>query len=123
MAKFRTLKEFMPSADPKDWEFIAAGQRVQVMKTKPGSHSGVLEFGTELVSAADGSIAGPLGASPGASTAVSAMIQLLGDCFPADFDRWNPRLQKMMPSMSVGNADELFAQFQAVGAGKGREQY
>lgn len=123
MAKFRTLKEFMPSADPKDWEFITAGQRVQVMKTKPGSHSGVLEFGTELVSAADGSIAGLLGASPGASTAVSAMIQLLGDCFPAEFDRWNPRLQQMMPSMSVGNADELFAQFQTVGAGKGHEQY
>ncbi len=123
LAKFRTLKAFMPSADPKDWEFITAGQRVQVMKTKEGSRGGVLEFGTELVTAADGTIGGLLGASPGASTAVSAMIGLLQQCFPQDFALWERRLATMMPSLSVAHADELFAQMQTVGAGRGHEQF
>ena len=47
---------------------------------------GVLQFGTELVVGGDGSIAGLLGASPGASTAVSAMLTLLERCFPAAMD-------------------------------------
>lgn len=123
LAKFRALKEFMPSADPKDWEFITAGQRVQVMKTKEGSRGGVLEFGTELVSSADGSIAGLLGASPGASTAVSAMIKLLNDCFPQHSQQWDRKLQSIMPSMSVDRADELLAELQSIGAGRGNEQF
>lgn len=123
LAKFRTLKQFMPSADPKDWEFITAGQRVQVMKTKPGSKSGVLEFGTELVTAQDGSIAGLLGASPGASTAVAAMLTLLKDCYPQHFDTWQARLETILPSLSVSNADSLLLDFQTLGAGKGHEQY
>ncbi|WP_435300609.1 malate dehydrogenase (quinone) [Timonella sp. A28] len=108
LSKFRSLKEFMPTANPADWEFITAGQRVQVMKTKPGSRGGVLEFGTELVAAKDGSIAGLLGASPGASTAVAAMITLLETCFPEHVDNWKPQLKVMMPSLSVPDVtDEL----------------
>ena len=53
---------------------ITAGQRVQVIKRDPATGRGVLQFGTELVVGGDGSIAGLLGASPGASTAVSAML-------------------------------------------------
>jgi malate dehydrogenase (quinone) len=97
--KFRSLREFMPTANPKDWEFITAGQRVQVMKTKPGARGGVLEFGTELVSSADGTIAGLLGASPGASTAVAAMVKLLEKCFPEQYEQWEPQLVDMMPSL------------------------
>ena len=67
--KFESLREFVPNADPADWEPIQAGQRAQVIKKDP-KKGGVLQFGTEVVSAADGSIAGLLGASPGASTAV-----------------------------------------------------
>ncbi|MCL1870810.1 MAG: malate dehydrogenase (quinone) [Promicromonosporaceae bacterium] len=99
--KFATLQAFYPEAQPKDWEKITAGQRVQVIK-RDKDGKGVLEFGTEVVAAADGSIAGLLGASPGASTAVSAMVELLGRCFPAQADAWRPRLAQMMPSLSGG---------------------
>lgn len=112
--KFRTLRDFMPTADPKDWEFITAGQRVQVMKSHPVKR-GVLEFGTELVTSADGTIAGLLGASPGASTAVPAMVDLLERCFPERFAAWRPELATMMPSLNSGewDTDAEFAQLQA----------
>ena len=65
----------MPSADPSNWYLENAGQRVQIIKkTKDG---GYLQFGTEIVNSADGSLSALLGASPGASTAVSIMIQVL----------------------------------------------
>ncbi len=96
--RLRTLREFMPSAHPRDWELVDAGQRVQVIK-KDRRRGGVLEFGTELVTAADGSIAGLLGASPGASTAVATMLDLLDRCFPDRIDAWRPQLDTMMPSL------------------------
>jgi len=99
--KFHTLQTFMPTAHPKDWERITAGQRVQVIK-KDASGKGVLEFGTEVVAAADGSIAGLLGASPGASTAVSAMVDVLERCFPSEIGAWRPTLDAMMPSLGGG---------------------
>jgi len=96
--KFRTLQSFFPLAQPGDWERITAGQRVQVIK-RDTEGRGVLEFGTEVVAAADGSIAGLLGASPGASTAVSAMVELLERCFPDHAATWRPVLARMMPSL------------------------
>ena len=95
--KFEALKDFMPNADPADWYKIVAGQRVQVIKKDP-KKGGVLQFGTEVVSAADGSIAGLLGASPGASTAVPIMLDVLGKCFPDRMAQWTPELKKMVPS-------------------------
>jgi malate dehydrogenase (quinone) len=97
-ARLRTLRGFMPTARERDWELITAGQRVQVIKR--GKGGGVLEFGTELITAADGSIAGLLGASPGASTAASAMLDLLRRCFPDRFAGWRPRLEEMMPQLA-----------------------
>ncbi len=93
------LKEYLPNARMEDWELENAGQRVQVIK-KDAEHGGVLEFGTEVVSAADGSIAALLGASPGASTAVSIMLNLLGRCFPEQLKtaEWQQKLQKMIPT-------------------------
>ncbi|UZN01502.1 malate dehydrogenase (quinone) [Cellulomonas sp. S1-8] len=102
-ARLRTLRSYMPSADLRDWELITAGQRVQVIKRGPGG--GVLEFGTELVASADGTIAGLLGASPGASTAAATMLDLLGRCFPERAERWRPRLHQMMPSLGGGEWD------------------
>jgi malate dehydrogenase (quinone) len=102
--KFHTLQQFMPTAHPKDWEKITAGQRVQVIK-RDADGKGVLQFGTEIVAAADGSIAGLLGASPGASTAVSAMVDVLERCFPQQFAAWRPRLATMMPSLDGVPAD------------------
>ncbi|MGI9206381.1 MAG: malate:quinone oxidoreductase, partial [Rhodococcus sp. (in: high G+C Gram-positive bacteria)] len=94
-----TLAEFAPEARLEDWELIVAGQRVQVIRRKGAG--GVLEFGTAVVSAADGSIAGLLGASPGASTAVPAMLDVLERCFPQQWDAWQPKLREMVPSLGV----------------------
>ncbi|WP_423918645.1 malate:quinone oxidoreductase [Frigoribacterium sp. 2-23] len=98
--KFEALKEFMPDADPKDWYRITAGQRVQVIK-KDKKKGGVLQFGTEVVSAADGTIAGLLGASPGASTAVPIMLTVLERCFPAKKAEWEPALRRMVPTFGA----------------------
>ncbi len=98
--KLAALREFMPTADPKDWYLITAGQRVQVMK-KDAKKGGVLQFGTEVITAADGSISGLLGASPGASTAVPIMLDLLAKCFPEEYPAWEKRLGKLIPSLGT----------------------
>ena len=95
--KFAELQQFFPDANPDDWYQITAGQRVQVIK-KDKKKIGVLQFGTEVVAAADGSIAGLLGASPGASTAVPIMLGLIEKCFPDRMPAWTPELKKMIPS-------------------------
>ena len=95
--KVDSLRDFMPTARDEDWELLQAGQRAQVMK-KDAKKGGVLQFGTEVVTSADGTIAGLLGASPGASTAVSIMLGLLKTCFPDRIDAWEPRLQQLIPS-------------------------
>ena len=95
--KVESLRTFMPTAKDEDWELLQAGQRAQVMKKDP-EKGGVLQFGTEVVSSADGSIAGLLGASPGASTAVSIMLGLLKTCFPDRLAAWEPTLRELIPS-------------------------
>ncbi|OWK68917.1 malate:quinone oxidoreductase, partial [Pedobacter sp. AJM] len=104
------LKEYLPQAELKDWELEYAGQRVQVIK-KDAKKGGVLEFGTEVVSAADGSIAALLGASPGASTAVSIMLELLARCFKEDLatDEWQAKIRDMIPTygQELSNDAEL----------------
>jgi len=79
-ARFAALKEFFPEAKTEDWRVEVAGQRVQIIKKDP-THGGILQFGTELVGAADHSIIAMLGASPGASTAVWIMVKVLEKCF------------------------------------------
>ncbi|MBV8255885.1 MAG: malate:quinone oxidoreductase [Chitinophaga sp.] len=106
------LREYFPEAEMKDWELEIAGQRVQVIKKDP-VHGGILEFGTEVVSAADGSIAALLGASPGASTAVSIMLNLLKRCFreEVETEAWQQKLKQMIPSygQSLLNNPEMTA--------------
>ena len=93
------LREYYPGAQRDDWELEVAGYRVQVIK-RDEDEGGVLEFGTEVVSAADGSIAALLGASPGASTAVSIMLDLLKRCFPQQLQTksWQQKIKQMIPS-------------------------
>ena len=97
--RLNSLREYYPNARAEDWELEVAGQRVQVIKKDP-RHGGVLEFGTEMVTAADGTIAALLGASPGASTSVPIMIQLIERCFKvqAKTPEWQEKLKKMIPS-------------------------
>lgn len=79
--RLATLRKFYPEAKAEDWQLAIAGQRVQIIK-KDEKKGGVLQFGTELVAAKDGSIAALLGASPGASVTVPIMLGLIERCFP-----------------------------------------
>ncbi|MGV3733931.1 MAG: malate:quinone oxidoreductase [Microcella sp.] len=103
--KLDALREFYPAANGDDWYQLTAGQRVQIIKNVPGK-GGTLQFGTEVVAAADGSIAGLLGASPGASTAPSIMLDLIERCFADRLEGWRPRLQQMVPSYGRQVSDD-----------------
>ena len=103
--KFGELQQFFPKAKPEDWYKITAGQRVQVIK-RDRKKIGVLQFGTEVVSSADGSIAGLLGASPGASTAVAIMLGLIEKCFPDRIEAWTPAVRDMIPSYGRQLSDD-----------------
>jgi malate dehydrogenase (quinone) len=94
------LRRYCPSARDDDWEVQIAGLRVQIIKSD-GKGGGELKFGTEVVTSADGTIAALLGASPGASTAVSIMIELLQRCFPAKWatPEWRQRIATWIPSL------------------------
>lgn len=98
-ARVDTLREFAPSAVDSDWELDIAGQRVQVIRRKGAG--GVLEFGTTVLTAGDGTIAGLLGASPGASTAVPAMLEVMERCFADQYQNWLPKLKEMVPSLGT----------------------
>ena len=92
------LREFVPEADAADWELSVAGQRVQIIKAT--ASGGQLQLGTEVVAAADGSLAALLGASPGASTAVTIMLEVLQRCFGERLasESWQQRLRQLLPS-------------------------
>lgn len=97
--RINALREYVPKARSKDWKIERAGQRVQVIK-KDEKEGGILEFGTEVITTADGSLSVLLGASPGASTAVSIMIDLIGRCFKEEIKtaEWQEKLKIMIPS-------------------------
>ncbi len=115
-ARIDALREYYPEARDEDWKLAIAGYRVQVIK-KDEEEGGVLEFGTEVVSAADGSIAALLGASPGASTAVSIMLDLLKRCFPdrVASPEWQNKLKAMIPSYgkTLSNEPQLLQELRA----------
>ena len=115
--RVETLREFVPSVLGSEWELDIAGQRVQVIR-RDAKKMGVLEFGTTVLAAADGSIAGLLGASPGASTAVPAMLDVMQRCFADRYQGWLPRLQEMVPSLGVKLSEnpELFSEVWAHGS-------
>jgi malate dehydrogenase (quinone) len=96
--RFAALREFFPNAEEHEWHLEVAGQRVQIVKKDP-QHGGVLQFGTEVVSASDGSLAALLGASPGASVAVWIMLDVIGRCFKDEMQNgWSRKLAEIIPS-------------------------
>jgi len=99
--RIEELREFIPNARIEDWDIVTAGQRVQVIKDTETGGKGTLQFGTEVVSADDGSIAALLGASPGASTAVHVMLEVLEKCFPQHMKEWEPKIMEMIPSYGL----------------------
>ncbi|WP_138494443.1 malate:quinone oxidoreductase [Paenibacillus pinistramenti] len=98
--RMEELRQFVPDAKSEDWELLVAGQRVQIIKDTAAGR-GTLQFGTEVISAADGSVAALLGASPGASTAVQVMLEVIQNCFPQHLKAWEPKLKEMIPSYGV----------------------
>jgi malate dehydrogenase (quinone) len=103
-----SLREYFPNAKSEDWELIQAGQRVQIIK-KDAEHGGILQFGTEVVSAADGSLAALLGASPGASTAAPIMLSVLEKTFKDKLQspEWQTKLKEIIPSYGQKLNDDL----------------
>ena len=103
--RFQQLQRYYPTAQRADWELIPAGQRAQLVT--PGSHGiGVLQQGTELIMSADRGVSGLLGASPGASTAVPIMTELLQRCFPDEWAAgWRTALTEAVPGLAVDEWD------------------
>ncbi|MCK5028908.1 MAG: malate dehydrogenase (quinone) [Bacteroidales bacterium] len=108
--RFKFLKLYFPEAREEDWELYTAGQRVQIMK-KDKKKGGVLKLGTEIINSEDGSLAALLGASPGASTAVTTTFEILEKCFPEQLksEDWKNRIIEMIPTYgkSLINDPEL----------------
>lgn len=102
-----TLREFFPEAEEGNWSLVTAGQRVQIIKKDP-EVGGKLQFGTEVVSSKDGSIAALLGASPGASTSVAIILEVLESCFGEQVKsaQWQSELKKMVASYGKVLADD-----------------
>lgn len=94
--RFEALLKLYPDAKVEDWRLEIAGQRVQIIK-KDVKRGGILQFGTELVAAADGSIVALLGASPGASVSVSVMLDLIDRCFADRKAAWGHRINEIFP--------------------------
>ncbi|MGG7620350.1 malate:quinone oxidoreductase [Bacillus coreaensis] len=99
--RMEELREFIPNAKSEDWDLVVAGQRVQVIKDTEDGGKGTLQFGTEVITADDGSIAALLGASPGASTAVHVMLEIIKKCFPQHINEWEPKIKEMIPSYGL----------------------
>jgi malate dehydrogenase (quinone) len=106
--QFETLKQFYPTAARKDWREAIAGQRVQTIKPHEATgwfqhEAGALQFGTEVVAAADKSLVALLGASPGASTAAFIALNVLNRCFDDRLtpDAWLPRLKAIIPTYGI----------------------
>ncbi len=105
--RMQHLREFLPLAEASDWQLANAGQRVQIIK-QCEKNWGKLEFGTEIVAAQDGTLAALLGASPGASTSVQAMISVLERCFAAQMHtaEWASKLRVLVPSYGQSLIDD-----------------
>jgi malate dehydrogenase (quinone) len=99
--RLRALREFYPEARAGDWRLVDAGIRVQALKR---SDAGRLSFGTEVVTAPDGTLAALLGASPGASVAANIALQVIQTCFPGQLRSPDgyARMKAMLPTFDIG---------------------
>ncbi|MCA0347904.1 MAG: malate:quinone oxidoreductase [Bacteroidetes bacterium] len=104
--RIEALKEYFPNAKLDDWKLLEAGQRVQIIK-KDKELGGILEFGTEVITTSDGSLACLLGASPGASTAVAIMLEIVPKCFAKEMqsEAWITKMKQIIPSFGYSLND------------------
>ncbi|NOU24438.1 MAG: malate dehydrogenase (quinone) [Methylotenera sp.] len=105
--RMQALREFLPQAQAADWKLASAGQRVQIIKNCEKKW-GKLEFGTEIVATEDGSLAALLGASPGASVSVKAMLDVIERCFAEQLknEQWAKKLKALIPSYQQSLIDD-----------------
>ncbi len=105
--RMNSLRTFMPQAKNTDWSLAQAGQRVQIIK-QCDKEWGRLEFGTEIVSAQDGSLAALLGASPGASVSAKAMLDVIERCFQKQLAQqdWARKLKQLVPAYGQSLIDD-----------------
>ncbi|MEY2878732.1 MAG: hypothetical protein RLZZ15_1112, partial [Verrucomicrobiota bacterium] len=107
-ARLRALRVFYPEARAADWRLVDAGIRVQALKR---ADAGRLTFGTEVVTAPDGTLAALLGASPGASVSANVALQIVQRCFaeklstPAGY----ARMKEMLPTFDVDLGEAVAA--------------
>ncbi|GAB4074635.1 malate:quinone oxidoreductase [Barrientosiimonas marina] len=108
--RMKELRNFVPNAKNKDWDTLVAGQRVQVLEDTETGGKGTLQFGTELISSKDNTMAALLGESPGASTSVSIALDVIKTCFPEYLEEWETKIKEMIPSYgeSLAENPELF---------------
>jgi len=110
-SRMNALREYFPEAKDEDWTLHTAGQRVQIIKKCP-EHGGKIEFGTEVIHTRDGTLAGLLGASPGASILVPIILEIVEECFAEQLatKEWQDRIRKIIPSygISIVSHKDLF---------------
>ncbi len=105
--RMESLRKFMKYAKDEDWEVVKAGQRVQIIK-KDEFEGGKLQFGTEVISSKNGSVTCLLGASPGASTATSIMLNVLEKAFPEILEKQKELLSEIVPFYNKTINEKLF---------------
>ena len=98
--RIEALRDFAPTAVAEDWKLYVAGQRAQIIKPSSAT-KGTLQFGTEVITSAEGTISGVLGASPGASTAVPIALDILKGAFASDWDHWKRELSTLIPALGT----------------------
>lgn len=79
--RISTLHVFYPGAKASDWRLIDAGIRVQAIKETDGK-SGIVHYGTEVITNKEKNISALLGASPGASVCVNITLEVIQSCLP-----------------------------------------
>src|SRR5699024_5131810 len=104
--RMEEVRKFIPNAKSEDWDSVVAGQRVQVIKDTPEG-KGTLQFGTELVHDKDGTVAALLGASPGASTAVQVMLDLMEQCFREEMHEWKRKVKERIPAYGKKRVNDV----------------
>src|SRR5690606_7755833 len=117
--RMRLLRKFVPNANEEEWKLFDAGKRVQILK-KDEKMGGILEFGTEMIVSSDKTLSALLGASPGASTAVSIMIDLIASIFPDLIQSNVEKMKTIIPSYGInlrdhpGKSEEIIATSNAI---------
>ncbi len=99
-SRLRALRGFYPAARDADWRLVDAGIRVQALKK---ADAGRLYFGTEVVTAPDGTLAALLGASPGASVSANIALQVIQTCFPEKLraPEGYARMKEILPTFDL----------------------